>query len=108
MQRVLVVANPIAGHGRARRRAPRLIEALRAHGLDARLELTASADELAACAAAATPDVADALVVAGGDGALRTVLGHLPDPRLPLGLLSCGTANSLARTVTSKTRGDAP
>ncbi len=42
-------------------------------------------------------DVADAVIVAGGDGSVNLVLPALRDTRLSLLVIPCGTANNLAR-----------
>lgn len=41
----------------------------------------------------------DCIVVAGGDGTIRTALGAVIERGLPLGIVPLGTANDLARTL---------
>lgn len=95
-RRALILANPIAGGGRARKRAPALRDALRANGIEAELRFTERAGDARALAGAATPDAWDVVVSVGGDGTLNEVLNGLPDPTLPIAQLPLGTANVLA------------
>jgi diacylglycerol kinase family enzyme len=95
-RRILILANPIAGGGRARSLAPELRDALQRHGLQAELFISARASDLGARAAAAGPEPWDALVAVGGDGTVFEVLNGMPDPTRPLGVLPVGTANVLA------------
>ena len=92
---VLIIANPIAGGGRARRRAPELAAALQRLGLDAALFFTARAGD--AAAHVRDPNLRpDVVAVLGGDGTVNEVLNGLPDPTVPLAVLPLGTANVLA------------
>jgi len=96
---VLVVANPIAGAGKAPAMVERLAWRLEALGHrvdcawtrgpgDAREQLRSREGGF------------DRLVVAGGDGTLNEVVNALPDPGgLPLTQLALGTANMLAREL---------
>lgn len=95
-RRVLILANPIAGGGRARQRAPVLLEALRGHGIAAELRFTVCAGDARRFAAEATPDRYDLVIAVGGDGTLNEILNGLPDPSLPIAQLPIGTANVLA------------
>lgn len=95
-QRVLILANPIAGGGRSKRLAPQLADALRARGVDAQVHLTQRAGDAGARARATAGEGFDALIAVGGDGTLNEVLNGMPDPSVPLGVLPVGTANVLA------------
>ncbi len=99
-RRALVVANPIAGRGKAEPEARALVEGLAAAGYEAELVLTRAAGD--AVSAARHVDAATALVVSvGGDGTLREVLEGLGrsahDPRVAV--LPFGTANVLGRDL---------
>jgi diacylglycerol kinase family enzyme len=96
LRRVHIIANPIAGGGRAARRAPELVRCLAQRGIDAELSFTAAAGDAQRLAAGCSPGRQDAVLVVGGDGTLNAVLNGLPDPSLPLGVLPMGTANVLA------------
>ncbi|MGE3171871.1 MAG: diacylglycerol kinase family protein [Planctomycetota bacterium] len=97
-RRLLILANPIAGGGRARALAPALASALRARGADAEVFLTQRAGDAGTRARDAGAEAWDALVAIGGDGTVNEVLNGMPDPSRPLGVLPLGTANVLART----------
>jgi diacylglycerol kinase (ATP) len=45
------------------------------------------------------PGENDFVVLAGGDGTIRKVAGHLLNKNLPIGLLPSGTANNIANTL---------
>lgn len=95
-QRLLVIANPIAGGGRGRTLAPELAFALRQRGVASSLHFTTSARDARDRARTAGVEPFDGLVVVGGDGTLNEVLNGMPDPTRPLGVLPVGTANVLA------------
>jgi diacylglycerol kinase family enzyme len=95
-QRVLILANPIAGGGRSKRLAPQLADALRARGVDAQVYFTQRAGDAGARTRATAGEGFDALIAVGGDGTLNEVLNGMPDPSVPLGVLPVGTANVLA------------
>jgi diacylglycerol kinase family enzyme len=95
-QRVLILANPIAGGGRSKRLAPQLADALRARGVKAEVYFTQRAGDAGARARAPAGEGVDALIAVGGDGTLNEVLNGMPDPSVPLGVLPVGTANVLA------------
>lgn len=91
--RILIVFNPVSGGGRASRQAERLRAHLAFRGHECALRTTQpladwSGDTLAA---------SDALVVAGGDGAVRLAAPSAMRTGIPIYHLPCGTANLLAR-----------
>jgi len=96
IRRALVIANPIAGGGRAGRLAPALAAALQARGCTAEVVLTQGAGDAAARARRAGGEPWDALVAVGGDGTVNEIMNGMPDPGRPLGVLPVGTANVLA------------
>jgi len=96
--RHLVIVNPAAGGGRARKVLPELEAALRAGGLDYRLVLTTSLDHgreqaLQAAAAGEIP------VVMSGDGLIGQIGGALAGGDAPMGLIPGGRGNDLARVL---------
>jgi YegS/Rv2252/BmrU family lipid kinase len=96
--RHLVIVNPAAGGGRARKVLPELEAALRAQGLAYRLVLTTSLDHgreeaLAAAAAGEIP------VVMSGDGLIGQIGGALAGGDAPLGVIPGGRGNDLARVL---------
>ncbi len=95
MASVLVLFNPVSGGGRARRAAPRIERFLRAAGHEATSEPTrqqAGDDWLLE-----RLDGVDALLVLGGDGAVRGVLGAAIRTDTPVYHVPYGTANLFAR-----------
>jgi diacylglycerol kinase family enzyme len=93
---ILVIANPIAGGGRARTMAPALQQHLQRRGLAAEVHFTRGAGDGRARAAAAGSEPWAGIVAVGGDGTVNEVLNGMPDPSRPLGVLPLGTANVLA------------
>ncbi len=94
---VLVFANPIAGRGRGRIIAERLIDRLNREGFEV-VAFLEPADRLAPAALDATD--AFAAIVIGGDGTLRTVARQLVrhSSRIPpLLIVPMGTANLMGR-----------
>ena len=96
--RHLVIVNPSAGGGRARKVLPELEGALRARGLDYRLVLTTSPDHgreeaLGAAAAGQIP------VVMSGDGLIGQIGGALAGAEVPMGVIPGGRGNDLARVL---------
>jgi YegS/Rv2252/BmrU family lipid kinase len=97
--RILVIGNPAAGAGRARRRAEALVRLLEERGHEVEWFLTAKPGDARRRAAEREGEV-DCIVVAGGDGTLNEVLNGLADPRgTPLVPMALGTANMLAREL---------
>jgi YegS/Rv2252/BmrU family lipid kinase len=97
-RRALVIVNPSAGGGRAGRALSHVEAALRAHGMEYRVQATrdiAHATELARGAAAAG-EVAAAL---GGDGLIGAVAGALRGTGGVLGVLPGGRGNDLSRVL---------
>ena len=98
--RTTLIVNPVAGQGKAGRLAEGLREALGAAGEEVRVLCTQAAGEAAALCRGLAPGDTDRLIVVGGDGTLREVVGarDLPLP-WPVGLAPVGTANVVAREL---------
>ena len=96
--RHLVIVNPAAGGGRARKVLPQLEAALHARGLDYRLVLTTSLDHgrEEALRAAATGEIP---VVMSGDGLIGQIGGALAGGDAPMGVIPGGRGNDLARVL---------
>lgn len=97
--RLRVIFNPTAGSvGRRGQRLHAVLDLLRAAGVSLDLCPTAARGDARALAAAATPELCDAVVAAGGDGTINEVANGLLDAGhgLPLGIIPLGTANVLA------------
>lgn len=97
--KVLVIANPIAGGGKAPRYVDELEAALRSHDCDVETFLTGASGDAKRRAGDIEDDV-DRVVSVGGDGTLNEVVNGLADPsRIPIAQLPLGTANILAREL---------
>ena len=94
-RRALVVANPVAGRGRARRAAEELATGLAGMGLDAALHFTRGRSDARDRAASLERGV-DLVVSVGGDGTLGEILEGLAGRDVPVAILAAGTANVLA------------
>jgi YegS/Rv2252/BmrU family lipid kinase len=97
----LAIVNPAAGGGRARRRAPAALEALRSTGASVDVVETTHAGHAIELARAAYRAGRRHFVAVGGDGtSWEVVNGLFPDARgdeVTLGLLPLGTGNSFLR-----------
>ena len=101
--KLLMVFNPHAAYGRARRLLPLVTSRLERFA-QVDVLLTAGPGDAVLRVAEATLAAYDGLVAAGGDGTLFEVLNglyrHEPGQRVPLGLLPVGTGNAFARDLT--------
>jgi diacylglycerol kinase (ATP) len=94
-RRALVIANPIAGRGRARLAAEGLSSELRRIGIANALHFTGGRGDARRRVQEIGPEV-DLVVCVGGDGTLGEVLAGLGDRDVPVALLPAGTANVLS------------
>ena len=101
--KILVIYNPQAGNGRARRLLPAIRGYLAEKGVDAEFALTEASGHATALAERADLAGFDALVASGGDGTLFEVLnGYMRNPgphRPPLGLIPNGTGNAFMKEL---------
>lgn len=96
--RILLVANPVSGGGRAGRAAGRAAEGLRALGCRPELVHTeAAGDGLAAARDAG--DERCLLVAVGGDGTVNELLNGADLERHTLTVVPCGTGNVFAKEL---------
>ena len=97
MNRVALLTNPAAGHGRA----PRIAAAARARFAERGIEVDElapdSVEEGRELAAGAVGEGVDALVVVGGDGMVHLALPAVVGTGTPLGVIPAGTGNDQAR-----------
>ncbi len=106
LQNALLIHNPNAGHGGAKRRA-QLDEArsiFAASGIEAELAETKGPGDATEIARRATVERRQLVIACGGDGTLNEVVnglaGHSNGHRVPLALLPAGTANIFAKELT--------
>jgi YegS/Rv2252/BmrU family lipid kinase len=96
---VLLLVNPSAGGGRAGRALPRVLAALRAHGLSVRSEPTRDLDHARALAYEGGR-AGETVVCLSGDGMIGAVADRLRElPGAQLGILPGGRGNDLARVL---------
>lgn len=103
-RRLLAIANPISGRGRAARLVPRLEQLAADAGVQIDVALTERAGhgrELAAGAAAAGYG---AVIAVGGDGTINEVINGLGAHGLPLMVVPQGTGNVLAKELRATRR----
>ncbi len=89
-----LVANPIAGRGRARPAAEALSRGLERIGLPNRLRFTGAKGDARKFLREIDPSV-DLVVAVGGDGTVNEVLEGLGTHRVPVAIVPMGTANVL-------------
>lgn len=96
---IVVLSNPTAGRGRARRAAAAVADRFRDRGHDVRVVAGDSAAATRMLAVQALEAAPSLLVVVGGDGTLSCVLDLLVDHDVPMVLIPAGTGNDLARSL---------
>lgn len=94
---IALLANPVAGRGRAAAIVEVVAPRLRAAGIEVRSLVGHDADEAVDLARAAVADGVDALVVVGGDGMVNVGLQATATTSTALGVVPCGTGNDVAR-----------
>lgn len=94
-RRALVIANPIAGRGRARAAAEELVAGLARVGITSDLHFTSARGDARQRARSIEPDF-DLAVSVGGDGTLGEVLEGLTGRDVPVAILPIGTANVMS------------
>jgi diacylglycerol kinase (ATP) len=99
MSHLGVVVNPVAGRGRGTGIGAAVLDALRRRGH--RVEDLTAQDLHTATAHARRASVAglDALIVVGGDGLVHLGANVVADTDLPLGIVTAGTGNDVARAL---------
>jgi YegS/Rv2252/BmrU family lipid kinase len=106
LQNALLIHNPNAGHGGAKRR--RLLDEARrifaSSGIEAELAETKGPGDATEIAQRATVERRQLVIACGGDGTLNEVVNglaaHSNGHRVPMALLPAGTANIFAKELT--------
>ncbi len=96
MKRALLLINCNCRNGRASR--DRIIAELQAADIQVRMPEFNDVEELERHLHLSRSEV-DLVIIAGGDGTLNAAAKTLVPTQLPIGLIPCGTANDLARTL---------
>jgi len=97
--RIIILLNPAAKRGQARRQLARALEVFRQRGVHFDVRESQSSQHLMALARRACEDKPDLIVSAGGDGTHHYVINGLFGSEIPLGLLPMGTGNDFAKGV---------
>lgn len=98
-RRLRVVANPVAGGGRARRRLPRLRQALDREGLDHDVRWTGAAGPARELAAEAAGEGFTHVAALGGDGTVSACADALAGGDASLVVVPGGGGNDFARAL---------
>ncbi|MBX3474649.1 MAG: hypothetical protein KF754_09725 [Planctomycetes bacterium] len=98
-KRVLAIANPISGRGRAQKLAPKIAAMALGAGVSVDVQFTERAGHGREMAAGARVRGYDGVLGFGGDGTLNELINGLGPDNLPLGIVPLGTANVLAKEV---------
>ena len=100
---MLLVYNPLAGHGRAGKMLLQVETALNENGIEFDLQLTDYPEHGIEIVKNADLSKYDGIVAAGGDGTLYEVInGYYQNPgarKVPIGILPIGTGNAFARDL---------
>ncbi len=96
-----IIANPIAGLGKGRRYAQKLVSALNETGIDSTIHYTSRANE--ARYLARDTQEADTIICIGGDGTVNEVINGLlentHESNKPLAVLPIGAGNVIAKEL---------
>ena len=99
MNDITVVINAASGNGHTSEWTDALVAKFRACGLDARITLAQSGDEIAKTVQRAVAGGASIVVAGGGDGTINQVASALIGTNSVLGVLPLGTLNHFAKDL---------
>ena len=94
--RVVVIANPVAGRGRAVAAARAAVMLMEAKGVEVVLQQTTAPGHARELARAAARDGAACVLAVGGDGTLNEVAGGLAHTACAMAVLAAGRGNDFA------------
>lgn len=101
--KVLLIFNPFAGHGRAKKILPQVESEFIKYNIEFELQLTDYPEHAVELTKKANLKSYDAVVAAGGDGTLFEVINgyylNKTRKKIPLGILPVGTGNAVARDL---------
>jgi len=93
---VVVIANPVAGRGRAVAMARAALALIQGHGVEVVLQETAAAGHACELARSAAASGVGRVLAVGGDGTLHEVATALAHTRCAMGVLAAGRGNDFA------------
>jgi YegS/Rv2252/BmrU family lipid kinase len=100
LRRAYLIFNPTSGpEGKEGRSPEALVEALRAHGIEAEVGFKTSGKVARQLTCEALERKHDLLIAAGGDGTIEDVASQLVGTEAVLGILPVGSRNNLAREL---------
>ncbi len=94
-----VIANPVAGGGRAYKLIQRYFKQWDDSGWEIDFQTTQSRDHAGLLARGLMGSPPDLLVVCGGDGTLNEIASQIPTAPFPIAIVPAGTANVVAREL---------
>jgi diacylglycerol kinase (ATP) len=94
-----IIANPIAGGGRAYRSLQRYVRQWPHPDWEVEILTTRGANDAGLRARNLLQNPPDLLAICGGDGTVNEIATHVPHPPFPVAILPAGTANVLAREL---------
>ena len=97
--RVVIIANPRAGGGRARDVAIAAQNSLSESGIQVTLHLSTTREQLRTETAHACESKPAVVLACGGDGTVHDVLQSTIPTNTPLGVIPAGTGNDIARSL---------
>jgi YegS/Rv2252/BmrU family lipid kinase len=97
--KVVIIANPAAGGGRAYTKVLRYVRQWKHPDWTAEIRMTTEPNQAGRIALDLLENPPDLLAVCGGDGTLNEVASSMPSPPFPVIILPAGTANVVAREL---------
>ncbi|MHB8653336.1 MAG: diacylglycerol/lipid kinase family protein [Terriglobia bacterium] len=95
--KIIILFNPSAGGGKARRVLDEAVDVLRRGGVEPQILESRSSQHLIELARSAREENPDVVVAAGGDGTVHYVVNGLFPGDVPLGIIPVGRGNDFAR-----------
>jgi diacylglycerol kinase (ATP) len=97
--KLIIIANPIAGRGRAYRALQRHLLGGSHPGWEIELLTTRGPEDAGLLVQGLLAHPPDLLGICGGDGTVNEIASVVPDPPFPIAILPAGTANVVAREL---------
>ena len=95
----VLIANPLAGRGRAAHRLEEARRVLSQAGIETELVTTTAPGDATLTARRAVEQDRELVIVCGGDGTVNEAVNGLAGSQVPLAVLPAGTANVLAKEL---------